>query len=136
MKAIKVVQYGLGPIGLGIVDVLLSRPWAQLVGAIDIDRSKVGKDVGDLLVTPRKTGIVVKDKLSSVLGREETDIVTHSTSSYMKTVHPQLVEILEHGASVISTAEELSYPFVKHPDVARELDTLARRKKRSFLVVE
>ena len=117
----------MGPVGLEIVDFLVSRPWAQLIGAVDIDRNKVGKDVGDLLATPRKTGIIVKDKLSTVLSQEQVDIVTHATSSYMKTIHPQLVEILEHGASVISTAEELSYPFVKHPDVAKELDTLAEK---------
>ena len=132
-NAIKVVQYGLGPIGLGIVEVLLSRPWIELIGAVDTERNKVGKDVGTLLATPRKTGIVVKDKLSTILTHEKTDIVTHATSSYLKVIHPQLVEILGQGASVISTAEELSYPFVKHPDVARELDTLARKKNAVVL---
>jgi 4-hydroxy-tetrahydrodipicolinate reductase len=133
VEAIKVVQYGLGPIGLGIVEVLLSRPWVKLIGTVDRDRNKVGKDVGDLLGTPRKTGIVVKDRLSTVLSHEKTDIVTHATSSYMNTVHPQLVEILEHGASVISTAEELSYPFVKYPDQARELDRIGREKNAVVL---
>jgi 4-hydroxy-tetrahydrodipicolinate reductase len=132
-STIKVVQYGLGPIGLGIVEVLLSRPWIQLIGAVDIDRSKIGKDVGSLLATPRRTGIVVQDKLSKAIGNEKPDIVTHATSSYLKTIHPQLIEILEHGASVISTAEELSYPFVKYPDQARELDQLGREKNAVVL---
>jgi hypothetical protein len=34
----------------------------------------------------------------------------------MTTIYPQLVEILDMGASVISTAEELTYPFTKYPD--------------------
>jgi len=118
---------------LGIVEVLLSRPWAQLVGAVDVDRDKVGRDVGELLATPRKTGVVIKDKLSAVLSREKIDIVTHATSSYMKSIHPQLVEILGHGVSVISTAEELSYPFVKYPDVATKLDRLGREKNAAIL---
>lgn len=49
MKTIKIVQYGLGPIGLGIIETLLSRPWIQLVGAIEIDKNKVGKDLGQFL---------------------------------------------------------------------------------------
>jgi len=133
VETLKVVQYGLGPIGLEITEVLLSKPWVQLLGAVDIDRSKVGKDVGELLAAPRKTGVTVTGKLSSALKRDKADVVTHATSSYMKDVHPQLIEILEQGASVISTAEEVSYPFVKYPDHARELDRLAREKNAVVL---
>lgn len=129
MKQIKVVQYGLGPIGLGIVEVLLTRPWVQLVGAIDIDKSKVGKDVGQFLETPRKIGVTISDKARDVLGHATPDIVTHATSSYMETIHPQIIEIVEHNASIISTAEELSYPFVKYPDLAKKLDERAKEKK-------
>jgi 4-hydroxy-tetrahydrodipicolinate reductase len=133
LKTIKVVQYGLGPIGLGIVEVLLTRPWVQLVGAIDIDESKVGKDVGQLLGNPRRIGVTVSDKAKDILKHVSPDIVTHATSSYMKTIHPQIIEIIEHGASVVSTAEELSYPFVKYPELAREIDEKARNKKLKVL---
>lgn len=129
MKTIKVVQYGLGPIGLGIVEVLLSRPWVQLVGAIDIDKSKVGKDLGDLLDPPRKVGVTVSEKASNVLSRTSPDIVTHATSSYMQMIHSQIDEIVEHGASVVSSAEELSYPFVKHPELSKKIDQQAKEKK-------
>jgi 4-hydroxy-tetrahydrodipicolinate reductase len=133
MNRIKVVQYGLGPIGLGIVQVLLTRPWAQLVGAIDIDRTKIGRDVGQLFASPRRTGIIVTDKAANVLKATEPVVVTHATSSYVETIHPQLVEILDHGASVVSTSEELAYPFVKHPEIATELDERARKKKTVIL---
>jgi 4-hydroxy-tetrahydrodipicolinate reductase len=129
LKNIKVVQYGLGPIGLGIVDVLLARPWVQLVGAIDIDKKKVGKDVGQLLENPKNTGVIVSDKASDVLKRTSPHVVTHATSSYMKTVHPQVSELVRYGVNVVSTAEELSYPFVKYPDLAKELDDRAKEKK-------
>jgi len=126
-RAIKVVQYGLGPIGLGIVEVLLTRPWVQLVGAIDIDKKKVGKDVGELLHPQRRLSIEISDKPHDVLKYAKPDIVTHATSSYLTAVYPQIAEVLEHGSSVVSTTEELSYPFVKHPELARELDTNARQ---------
>jgi len=132
VNKVKVLQYGLGPIGLGIVEVLLSRPWIQLVGAVDIDRTKVGKDVGQLLAHPRNTGIVITDRAKSVKDAG-VDVVTHATSSYMKTIHPQLLEILGDGASVVSTAEELTYPFAKHPAMAKELDELARKKNAVVL---
>ena len=87
MKTIKVVQYGLGPIGLGIVDVLLQRPWVQLVGAIDVDKSKVGRDVGELLDPSRRVGVTVGDRAREILKQTRPDIVTHATSSYMQTIH-------------------------------------------------
>jgi 4-hydroxy-tetrahydrodipicolinate reductase len=128
LNKIKVIQYGLGPIGLGIIEVLLARPCVQLVGAIDIDRAKVGKDVGQLLSNPRKTGILVTDKAADALKSTGPDVVTHATSSYMRIILPQLVEILDYGASVVSTAEELTYPFAKYPELAKELDERARKK--------
>lgn len=128
MKTIKVVQYGLGPIGLGIVDVLLARPWVELVGAIDVDKSKMGRDVGELLDPPRKLGVTVSDKASEVLKRARPDIVTHATSSYLQMIQSQIAEIVEHRASVVSSAEELSYPFVKHPELSKKLDALAEEK--------
>jgi 4-hydroxy-tetrahydrodipicolinate reductase len=99
-----------------------------LVGAVDIDRTKVGKDVGQLLASPRKTGISVTNKPADLLKDAGPEVVTHATSSYMTTIYPQLVEILDSGASVVSTAEELTYPFTKHPDLADSLDELARKK--------
>lgn len=133
MKTIKVVQYGLGPIGLSIVELLLKRPWVQLVGAIDIDKNKVGKDVGQLLDNPRKVGVIVSNKPDDVLKRTEPNVVTHATSSYMKNIEPQIMQIVDQGASVVSTAEELSYPFVKYPVMAKEIDERARDRKTVVL---
>ena len=133
MKKIRVVQYGLGSIGLGIVEALLARPWIELVGAIDIDKNKVGKDVGQLLGHPRNIGVTVAEKARDVLKKTSPDVVTHATSSYMKSIHPQIVDVLAQGASVVSTAEELSYPFVKYPELAKDLDERARAQKRVVL---
>ena len=47
---IRVVQYGLGPIGQSTVQTVLDKAASeqiQLVGAIDIDPEKVGRDVAD-----------------------------------------------------------------------------------------
>jgi 4-hydroxy-tetrahydrodipicolinate reductase len=128
LNKIRVAQYGLGPIGLGIVEVLLTKPWVELVGAVDIDPTKVGKDVGQLLAKPRETGITVTNKAAELLKNTSPEVVTHATSSYMPKIHSQLIEILDNGVSVVSTAEELTYPFAKHPDISKDLDERARKK--------
>lgn len=129
LKEIKVVQYGVGSTGLGIVENLLSKPWIRLVGAIDSNKSKVGRDVGRFLENPRDVGITVSDKPNDVLNRTSPDLVTHSTSSYLESIMPQLEMIIEQGASVISTSEELSYPFIKHSTLAKKVDEQAEKNK-------
>lgn len=133
MGRIKVVQYGLGPTGLSIIEFLLTRPWVQFVGAVDIDRTKVGKDVGQLLLHPRNTGIVVTDRVTDVLKSTAPEVVTHATSSYMTTIQPQLLKILENGINVVSAAEELTYPFANHPELAKDLDECARENNAVVL---
>jgi len=133
LDKIKVVQYGLGPIGLGIVETLLSRPWVELVGAIDMDKTKVGRDVSELLGRAEITGVKVNANADEVMRAECPEIVTHATSSRLATVHGQLSRILEHGSSVVSTAEELTYPFAKYPELAKQIDELARVKQKVIL---
>lgn len=127
------VQYGLGPVGLEIVETLLTRPWAELVGAIDTDADKVDKDVGQFLKTARQTGITVSRNIDDVLSRTTPHVVTHATSSEMQAIYPQLVKMLDHQVNVISTAEELTYPFVKYPEAAQKLDDLAKSKQKVVL---
>ena len=127
---IRIVQYGLGDVGLEIVQTLLTRPWAELVGAIDLDADKAGKDVGQFLKPARQTGITVSGNADEVLSRTMPHVVAHATSSQMQIIYPQITKILEHEVNIISTAEELTYPFVKYPEDASKLDTLAKSKKK------
>ena len=48
MKKIKIAQFGLGPIGLETLKLAATKPWAEIVGGIDIDPAKLGMDLGEL----------------------------------------------------------------------------------------
>ena len=48
-SVVRAVSFGLGPIGLAAARLALQKTTVQLVGAIDIDPAKIGKDLGDLL---------------------------------------------------------------------------------------
>lgn len=97
------------------------------MGAIDIDKNKVGKDLGEL-TTGRNLGTSITDKVDQVLARTKPDVVLHSTASYLKDVKLQLLKIINAGADLISTCEELAYPFLKHLDLSKELDARARKE--------
>jgi 4-hydroxy-tetrahydrodipicolinate reductase len=61
------------------------------------------------------------------------DLVLHSTGSYLRDVKSQLLEIVKSGADIVSTCEQLSYPFLKNPTIAKELDKKARKNKVTIL---
>lgn len=129
---IRVIQYGVGPIGAAIVRLLLEKDGVEIVGAIDIDPEKVGKDLGVVAGAERKIGVVISATASDVL-KMKADIVVHSTGSYLSDVADQLTACLEEGLSLISTCEELAYPFRKYPELAARLDRMAREEGAAVL---
>jgi 4-hydroxy-tetrahydrodipicolinate reductase len=98
-----------------------------LVGAVDIDRDKVGRDVADLLDgTVAPTGVVVSDEAEQVLNETDPDVVLHTTTSFLTGVSEQLTQCMENGADVVSSTEELSFPYDRHSEQAKHLDLIAR----------
>ena len=127
-ERVRVVQYGIGPIGLMTIRAILARRDLELVGAIDVDPTKEQRDVADLSGLRRPSGIRVTNRPQEVLAVKRPQVVLHTTQSALEDVFPQLRHCLESGASVVSTCEELVYPRVRQPKLARELDQLARAK--------
>ncbi len=125
---IRIVQYGLGPIGQVVAGAVLAKPADAmvLVGAIDIDPQKVGRDVADLLGDHRETGVIVSDAAERVLADTAPDVVLHTTTSFLDGVHEQLVQCAAAGAHVVSSTEELSFPYERHPERAATLDRVAQ----------
>jgi len=123
MTAPAVAHYGLGPIGLGIAGLAVDRGY-RVVAAIDIDPHKVGRDLGILLERPTLGVLVTADSAQALARRPQ--VVFHSTQSRLAQVIPQIVAIVEAGAHVISTCEELAFPWRQHPAEARRIHEAAK----------
>ena len=130
---IRIIQYGLGPIGSAVARHVAERPGLKLVGGVDIDPAKSGKDMGEVIGLGHPLGFGVVRKLEGVLARTEADVVIHTTSSYFDLFKDQIIEILGAGLDVVSTAEELSFPWLAHPDEAAEVDAAAKRAGKTVL---
>jgi len=133
MPDIKVMHYGLGPIGAAIVKQVAARPGFKIVGAIDIDPAKVGRDVGDVVGLPRRVGAKVSDDAAKALKSAKPDIVVLCTSSSIKKVMPQIETVLNAKTPIVSTTEELAYPGYTHIRLARQIHALAKKKKVAVL---
>ena len=129
MPNIRVVHFGLGPIGAAVARQIATRSGFKIVGAIDIDPAKVGRDVGDVIGLSRRIGVRVNDNAQRALKAAKPDVVVHCTSSSIKKVIPELEMILKSKAAVVSTTEELSYPGYTHIRQARRIHALAKKAK-------
>jgi hypothetical protein len=130
---IRVIQYGLGPIGSAIARHVVERSNLELVGAVDIDPQKIDHDAGQAIGLARSLGFPVHACLADALAQVPADLAVHSTSSYFDLFKPQIVEILEAGLDVVSTAEELSFPWITHSAEAEEIAAVAQRCGKTVL---
>ena len=125
-KKIRAVQYGVGRIGAAIVRLMREKSSIEIIGAIDADPAKAGRDLGDVVEGPDAPwGVQITDDAEAMLG-ESPDVVIHSTSSYLPSVMDQLLACLAAESCVVSTCEELAYPFRKYPELATKLDAEAK----------
>jgi len=123
------MHFGLGPIGAAIVKQVVRRPGFKVVGAVDIDPAKVGRDLGDVVGLSRRLGVKVSGDAAKALKAAKPDVVMLCTSSSIKKVLPQIEVILASKTPIVSTTEELSYPDYTHVRQAKRIDALARKAK-------
>lgn len=128
MNKINVVIYGCGVMGRKIGEALRDKRSFDLVGAIDIDHKLIGKDLGELFDNPKELGIIIDKDAERLFSKVTAQAVVLTTTSYLKTVFPQITECLNAGLNVISSCEELSYPWKSEPELSQKLDDLAREK--------
>ena len=132
-ERLRVIQYGLGPIGSQMTRHILERAGMELVGGVDVDPAKVGRDIGEIIGISRPLGLPVRAKLAEVLSERKADVVLHTTNSYFDLFKSQIIEILEAGLDVVSTSEELSFPWIAHKEQAAEIDRAAQEAGKTVL---
>ena len=123
---IRAVQYGCGPIGVAVGTLAARRGDIELVGAIDIDPEKVCRDLGSLHPDGGDIGVVISDDAEALFESAKPDVAFHTTGSSFPGIFGQLESIIGAGVNVVSTCEELSYPWLTEPDLTGKLDAAAK----------
>jgi len=119
---IKIAQFGLGPIGIETLKLAATKPWAEIIGGIDIDPEKVGKPLTEITGDPALRGAKVYRTLEDLCARATPDIIFHTAVSKIKTAFPQIEPMVRQGISVVSSCEELLFPQLREPEIAVKLD--------------
>lgn len=131
LRKIRVIQFGCGPIGCSIARLASTKPNIDIVGAIDL--VNVGQDLGKVANINRNLGVFISNDPDVVLSQTKADIVLHATSSTLQVIYPQLEKIIKAGINILSTCEELAYPYEKQPELAATIDKLAKDHQTTVL---
>jgi 2,4-diaminopentanoate dehydrogenase len=129
---VPVVVMGLGFIGQEIVRCAIASPEVTLVGAVDTHPQLVGRKVSEIVGAPLAAMRVEAD-LEAAVGRTKGVVLLHATGSRLPQVGDQLLQAVRLGLHVVSSCEELAFPYLKHDALAQKLDRAAARAGVSVL---
>jgi len=122
---LRVLAVGLGPIGRAAAELALGKASIELVGAVDLDPAKQGRDLGELLGRQEPVGIAVAGELGAAVERLRPQAALLCTSSFLQDVRADVELLARAGVHVVSPCEELLMPDYQHPEIAAELDRAA-----------
>ena len=132
--AIRVVHVGLGPIGAGIVRQVAARKGLTIVGAVDIDPAKVGRDLGEVVARGAEAaGEGGRRPQADAQGGETGRRRCSAPAPPLAAVAPQIETILKRKVPIVSTTEELAYPWFNQKQLASRIDALAKKAKVAVL---
>lgn len=118
---VEVIVVGAGPIGVGVAAAVARRRGLTLAAVVDLDPAKVGTTVA---------GVTVRRDLPPP--SEEPRVAVLTTTSSLATLESQVLECLDRDMAVVSTCEELAWPWGA-AEPARRIDDAARRAGRAVL---
>lgn len=121
---------GLGPLGRKIALDALARADLQIVAAVD--PLLAGRPLGDALRDPAgqipsgTPELRILTSLADLPAGTEADAAIVATLSDLSRSADTFRDLSRRGVCVVSTCEEMLYPRLRHPELAHELDEIAR----------
>ena len=117
---------GLGVIGQEIARAALANDEVELIGAVDSSPKLAGRPLSDVL-GQAVGSMKVHSSLAPAIARRKGVVLLHATGSRLPQVKDQLLEAMSLGLHVVSTCEELAFPWFNHPEIADRLEAAAQR---------
>lgn len=124
MAAIRTLHAGLGPIGIRTAQAAVDEGIAQIVAAADVNPALVGRPVSEII--GRECGAAeVFGSIAEALAGRDAQVMVLSTGSKIPDILDQVLAAVEAGVNVVSTAEELTWPWLRHPALADQIAAAA-----------
>lgn len=118
---VRIAVVGLGSLGAAVLRAAATDDRIEIVGVIEIDPARVGSVVDGTPVVGSVGELSVRP-----------DLVVHATESRPERIVDHVVSFLDAGIDVITAAEGLFDPWLRHPDEAARIDAAARNAGATF----
>ncbi|MBV1756740.1 MAG: NADP-binding protein [Dethiosulfatibacter sp.] len=130
---VKVIIWGLGAMGSGIADMLLSKKGVEIVGVVGRGK-KIGTSMYDYLNTEKgDRKDVLLGSYEDIITEKAADVAVLCTDSFTKEAFDKIKYCLEKKINVVSSAEEMAYPWAQEPELSKKIDDLAKENGVSVL---
>ncbi len=126
---IHAVLVGAGPLGINIYRHALLRKDIVISQVVDIDAAMHGKDMGEH-TGGEASGILISGQINQAI---KADVAILATVSDLPRIAPQVLALIEAGYPVVSTCEELFFPWDSSPDWSEQIDKAAKAKNVAVL---
>ena len=120
---VNVAVIGLGPIGLAVAAAVTRDPSMRLAALVDVDPNKVGRRLTDLGETADSDVAVISD----IDALDAIDIAILCTGSHFDRIAPTLRQLMRLKAHVVSSCEEMTWPWLRHPHLADVMNGEAKK---------
>lgn len=125
---IRVLQIGFGPLGIQIGKYIAQKSTVKTIVGVDVNANLIGKPLSELDHNLSNDVLIfasVKEAVDYLEIKPHIAIIT--TVSSLEKIIPQIEEVAAFGIPVISTCEELSYPWILQPVLSKQLDTICKK---------
>ena len=136
MRKYKVIIWGLGNVGRAAVRMCMEKESLELVGVLDVDPKKIGKDAGEVFGFG-KSGVTVSDDMDKVFSMDAdvildyTPLVRDEKGGFTPSAQ-SIVKALGYKKNVITTIP-VYYSQVTTPELFKMIDEAARKNGVTFL---
>jgi len=124
---VKVVQIGTGKMAVYTIRYVLEKG-GEVVGAVDVNPDKIGKDIGEVIGT-ESLGVTVTafEAAEEMLKQTKPDVCIIETMSLLKDIEGPLMLCAKLGINAITTCEEAFYSWNSNPELTKKVDDLAKQ---------
>ena len=125
---IQIIQIGMGPLGIKMAQYIAARKGFETIAAVDLNPQIAGKSLRDLS-TELSDEVRIEQDLDRALANASAipQVALLTTVSDMARITPQIEAIVAAGIPVVSTCEELSFPWQEDTALAERLDEAAKQ---------
>ncbi len=131
MAKTRILQVGLGPLGQKTVQFAVARGF-KIVAAVDSSPELLGKDLGEVCGL-KKMNVKITGTVKAALKNKKADIAVVTTVSSLSRMEALVAEIAREKLSIVSTCEELSFPWKTQSSRSKKLDKLCKKHKIALL---